>query len=101
MIIYNVTTKVDWSVHDQWLEWMRQEHMAAVVATGCFEKYQLARLLEVDDTEGPTYTAQYFAPSRAQYHRYLEVHAPKLRQESISKWGDRVIGFRSLMQVVH
>lgn len=99
-IIYNVTNKVDAAIADAWLSWMLQEHIPAIMQTGCFSSYKVVRLLEVDDTEGPTYAVQYSADSKADYNRYITVYAPAMRQKSYDKWGDRFIAFRSVMQVV-
>src|SRR5215218_8998775 len=100
MLIYNVTIKVEESIADAWLEWLLVEHIADIMRTGCFSSYKVVRLLEIDDSEGPTYAIQYHADSKADYDRYIELHAPLFRQKSIDKWGDRFIAFRSLMQVV-
>jgi len=100
MFLYNVTIKVDWSIHDAWLQWMKEEHMPDVTGTGCFTQHRLLRLLEVDDTEGPTYAAQYFAESKASYNRYLEKFAATMRDKGTQKWGARFIAFRSIMQLV-
>ena len=99
MIIYNVTIKVDWTSADKWLQWMKNTHIPEVIATGCFEKHQLVRLLEIDETEGPTYAVQYYALSIKNYNEYLQQYAPDLKQKSIEKWGENFIAFRSLMQI--
>ncbi|GGH81000.1 hypothetical protein HNQ91_005439 [Filimonas zeae] len=101
MLIYNITTKVDWLIHDQWLKWMKTVHVPEVMATGCFQQQQMVRLLETDETEGATYAMQYYAATEADYHRYTELFAPALRQQILGKWGARVISFRSLMEVVN
>ncbi|MFX8523750.1 DUF4286 family protein, partial [Acinetobacter baumannii] len=72
-----------------------------VMATGCFTKYHFAKVLETDETEGMTYTVQYFAESKADYNRYIELHATALRADAQKSWGDKTIGFRSLMQFVN
>jgi len=100
MLIYNVTTKVDWSIAEEWLQWMQEIHIPDVLATGCFTKYQFVRLLEIDEEEGPTYAAQYFLESRLLYDQYLNQFASKLRQQVNDKWGNKYIAFRSLMQLV-
>ena len=99
-IIYNVTIKVEWKIHDAWLLWMKTEHMPEVVATGCFTHSQLVRLIETDDTAGPTYAAQYYADTRADHTRYIEIHAASLRQKAFDCWGKQFVAFRSLMQIV-
>ena len=101
MIIYNVTTHVAEAIRQDWLAWMKETHIPEVMHTGCFSKYQLVQLMEVDETEGPTYAVQYYAESKADYNRYIALHAPALRQAGIDKWGDKTISFRSLMQIVH
>ncbi|MCG7857224.1 DUF4286 family protein [Flavihumibacter sediminis] len=100
MYIYNVTLQVDWSIAEDWLLWMKEEHMPEVVATGCFTESRLLRLVEVDETVGPTYAAQYSAESKEDYNRYITTHAETLRNKSFQKWGDRFIAFRSVMVLV-
>ncbi len=101
MFIYNVTTKVSWEVHERWLEWMISEHIPEILQTGYFTRYQLVRLQEVDDIDGPTYAVQYYIDTKATYNAYITTAAPALRQKSISKWGDHVIAFRTLMEVIN
>ena len=101
MIIYNVTIKLDEAIHEQWLQWLKEEHIPDVIATGCFTKATILQLLEVDNSEGPTYAIQYFAESKANYNRYIEKFAPEMRQCSFDKWGSRFIAFRSVMAVVN
>ena len=100
MFIYNVTTNVSWSIHEAWLEWMLNEHMPALLNTNCFVRYQLLRLHEQDETEGPTYIAQYFTESKALYNRYIELYANKFREEYLNKWGNNFIAFRTLLEVI-
>ena len=100
MIIYNVTIKVDAAIADAWLKWLLDEHIPDVMSTKCFADYRVVRLIEVDETEGPTYAVQYNAETKSDYNRYIELHAPAMRQRSYDKWGERFIAFRSVMQVV-
>ena len=99
-IIYNVTIKVESSIADSWLQWLLEAHIPDVMATGCFSTYKLVRLLEVDESEGPTYAVQYVAEAKALYNRYITKFAEDLRQKTYDKWGQRFIAFRSVMQVV-
>ena len=101
MFIYNVTIKIQNPIHKEWLQWLKEEHVPDVLATGCFSKATIVRLLEVDDTEGPTYAIQYLAESKALYNHYIEKFAGTMRQKSFDKWGDKFIAFRSVMQVIN
>ena len=101
MIIYNVTIKVEPGIAAEWLNWLQQEHIPEVIETGCFTRATVLKLLEVDETEGPTFAVQYFAESKALYNQYIEKFAPLMREKSFEKWGNRFIAFRSVMQVVN
>src|SRR5688572_20542310 len=101
MIIYNVTIKVAAAIHDKWLQWLQEEHVPEVVDTGCFTHAVITRLLEIDDSEGPTYAIQYHSESKALYNRYIEKYAGEMRKKSFARWGDQFIAFRSVMQIVN
>jgi hypothetical protein len=101
MFIYNVTIKLDSGIHDSWVQWMSEEHIPEIMNTGCFEKFQFVKLLDIDDSEGPTYAVQYYAISKAQYNRYIDLYAGQMRKASTDKWGNRFIAFRTLMEVVN
>lgn len=101
MIIYNVTVKVDHKIAEDWLTWLQEEHIPDVLSTGCFTKATILRLMEVDETDGPTYAIQYMAESKALYNRYISQFAEDMRMKGFRIWGDQFIAFRSVMQVVN
>lgn len=100
MFIYNVTTKLNWNIHNAWVEWMLKEHMPSLIKSNCFIRYQLLKLHEQDETDGPTYVAQYFTESKALYNRYIEFYADEFRKEVTSKWGNNFIAFSTLLEVI-
>ena len=100
MFIYNVTTKVQHSIADAWLAWLKQYHIPDLINTGCFTHAVILHLLEADDEEGKTYAVQYYFENKNAYDQYLNNHAQQLRQKTFAKWGDQFISFRSVMQVV-
>ena len=99
MIIYNVTINVDDTTHLQWLKWMQQEHIPAVLSTGLFTGYRICHLLDVED-EGTTYSIQYSCNSLIEYNEYKAKHAPHLQKEMLAMFGDKVTAFRTLMEVI-
>lgn len=101
MFLYNVTIKVHSDIQDEWLQWLQQVHVPEVLETGCFTDARICRMLEIDDSEGPTYSIQYKAATKSDYNRYISLHAEGLRNKSFAQWGDKFIAFRSLMQIVN
>lgn len=100
MIIYNVTIKIDLSVHDLWLRWMKEEHIPQVVGTGCFTGYKMYRVLEENTTDGITYAIQYFANSMTDYFDYKEKHAAALQKTGLDLFPGKYSAFRTLLKEV-
>ena len=101
MILYNVTINVDDQVHDEWLDWMVNEHIPMVMATDMFINHKMFRILSrFQDETGTSYSIQYFAETMADYEIYKEVYAPALQQETLNKFGERCVAFRTLLEEV-
>lgn len=98
MIIYNVTLNIDKSITKEWLEWIK-EHIPQVLATGKFKEAKLTKVL-VDDNETDTYSVQYRAHSREALDSYYADHAEKLKQEGLKRFADKVLSFRTELEVV-
>ncbi len=101
MIIYNVTIKVTSAIKNDWLAWLKQVHIPDVLATKCFLKATVLYLLEMDDSEGPTYAIQYLAENINAYERYISEFSGIMRQRSFDRWGDQFIAIRTVMEVVN
>ena len=100
MIIYNVTIRIDLSVHDLWLRWMKEEHIPRVMETGCFVESKVYRILQEDETEGVSYAFQYFAESISDYFNYQNNFAAKLQKESLDLFPDKYTAIRTILKEV-
>lgn len=100
MIIYNVTINIDESVHDDWLSWMQKKHINDVLATGKFFKAQLVKVLVEEEMGGITYSVQYFANDKTNLENYYKEDAPRLREEGLRLFGDKMLAFRTELQVI-
>ena len=99
-VIYNVTTKVAHPIAQKWLQWMKDEYISRMLETACFTNATILRLIEVDETEGPTYAVQYTALTKEDYNLFIEVHSERMSRIANAKWGSNIISFRSVLQVV-
>lgn len=100
MYAYNVTIKIVSSIEEEWLHWMRNEHIPEVLSTEMFSDYSFYQLLEPTEQEddGITFVVQYFTNNKSNYERYIEEYAPALRQKGFDRFGDRFIAFRTLLR---
>lgn len=100
MILYNVTVNIEKDVEDEWLAWMKGDHIPKVLATGQFLDYKIYRLIGEIPNNGTTYSIQYFASSMKQIDTYLTNFATKLRDEHIQKFKDKHVAFRTVLELV-
>lgn len=100
MYIYNVTTNIEESVHDQWLQWMRETHIPEMLATGKFLSAKMCRVLVEEDMGGVTYSVQYTAPDRDTLQEYYAKDAPRLRKEVLALFQGKSISFRTELEIV-
>lgn len=100
MIIYNVTVNIEQSVHDEWLSWMKNSHIPDVMRTGLFKESRILRVLGDEDSGGHTYSVQYTLENMDKYRQYEDVYAPALRGEFNSRYKNKFVAFRTLLETV-
>jgi len=100
MIIYNVTVNIEDSVHNEWLQWMKEVHIPEVLKTGLFSQSRLSKVLIDEEMGGQTYSIQYSCNSMSDYEKYEELYAPGLRQETEQRYKGKTVFFRTLLEVV-
>lgn len=100
MYIYNVTSNIDESIHHEWLEWMKNVHIPQILSTGKFYEAKLTRVLIEEEMGGQTYSVQYHARTREDLDNYYKYHAEALRAESLKKFADKMLAFRTELEVI-
>lgn len=98
MIIYNVTVNVDNSIHNEWLDWIK-EHIPQVLATGKFSDAKLTKVL-VEDDDAHTYSIQYRAHSKEALVSYYRDDAEGLRKAGLAKFADKMLAFRTELEII-
>ena len=100
MILYNVTINIHESVHNQWMKWMQEKHINDMLATGKFSSARMVKVLVEEEMGGTTYSVQFVTDSKETLQRYYDEDAPKLRAESASLFGDKMLAFRTELELI-
>ena len=98
MIIYNVTTTISESIHDQWVTWMQEQHIPEVLATGKFTSARLVKVLVGNENDEITYAVQYTTDSKEKLDKYYKEDAPRLQNEAIRLFADKLFSFRTELE---
>lgn len=99
MIIYNVTVNIDDTIHDEWLNWIKN-HIPLVLSTGHFTEAKLTKVLVEEEKGGTTYSIQYRAKSREALENYYQNHAEAMRQDGLKRFADKMLAFRTELEVI-
>lgn len=101
MIIYNITTLVSWPIHEEWKEWLISEYLPELMTTKLFSHFQVVRLIEVNEEEGPTYAVQLYLKNASDFALYRDNHLERFQEKEKNAWGDYATSFASLMEVIN
>ncbi len=100
MYIYNVTTNIDETVHDQWLSWMKEKHIPDMLATGKFTQAKMCRVLIEEEMNGITYSVQYSTKDKETLEKYYAEDAERLRKEVMKLFANKFVAFRTELEVI-
>jgi hypothetical protein len=94
MVIYEVTALVAPDLVQDYEHYMREEHIPAVLATGCFQRAAFAR------ANSNRYRMRYEALGSQDLERYLAGHAPALREDFAARFPEGVTVSREVWAVL-
>ena len=99
MYIYNVTINVENDIHQRWLDWMKNSHIPAMLATQKFSKALMTKVMVEEQMGGITYSVQYTTDSKQTLDRYYKEDAATLRAQS-KQFEGKFIAFRTELEVI-
>jgi len=99
MYIYNVTINIENDIHQKWLDWMKNSHIPAMLATQKFSKALMTKVMVEEQMGGITYSVQYTTDSKQTLQRYYTQDAPTLRAQS-KQFEGKFVAFRTELEVI-
>ncbi|WP_034893389.1 DUF4286 family protein [Gillisia sp. Hel_I_29] len=99
MYIYNVTINIQEDIHDEWLLWMKNEHIPEMLDTKKFSKALMTKVLVNEEMGGITYSVQYTADSKELLESYKAENAAELRAKT-KRFEGRFVAFRTELEIV-
>ncbi|WP_372768208.1 DUF4286 family protein [Lutibacter sp.] len=100
MYIYNVTTNIEESIHDEWLKWMKEKHIPDMLSTGKFNYAKMCQVIIEEEMGGTTYSVQYSTDSLETLQDYYKEDAVRLRDEALRLFSGKFVAFRTELKVI-
>lgn len=99
MIIYSVTTAMDESIEDKWLDFMQTSHLSLIMETGFFKDYRLVRIIP-SQGEDISYNLQLRCDSHAQLTEFRSKHEVMLEKVVRLNFEGKYATFQSVLEQV-
>jgi len=101
MLLYNVTVGIDQNSEQEWLQYMKETHIKAIMDTGMFVSHKMYKVLHDSEDGTISYSIQYFAKDINAIQHYLEHLAPALVEEHSKKFHNRHVTFMTLLEEIN
>tara|TARA_B100000073_G_C23554169_1_gene501367 strand:- start:263 stop:580 length:318 start_codon:yes stop_codon:yes gene_type:complete len=99
MIIYNVTCSVDSDIVEDWLDWMKKNHIPDILDTGFFIRATINRVISELDGQY-TYAIKYYCINFKSLKAYHRSCANRFKDDHFKRYGNKVLSFRTVLREI-
>lgn len=100
MLLYNVTFGIDKKIETEWINWMKETYVPAIMETTLFINHKFYKVLTHDDETSVSYSLQCFAHNIEGVIKYLNDFAPALVEAHRLKFKDQHAAFNTLLEEI-
>lgn len=79
---------------------MQEVHIPEIMDHGYYLKNQMVELLDVQDEDSTAYAVQFYAETKEKHMEFTAQHQPSFKLKCSKQWGEEVLSFGTLMQIV-
>ena len=100
MIILNTTFVIHAPLETEFIKWVDEVYLPSAHAAGVFGKPTVARVLTRIEPETESIAVQLPADDQKRAEHWHDETASLLRDDLHARWGDRMMFFTTLMEVI-
>jgi len=99
MLIYNETFIIDDAIETDWLQYIKNTHIPAILATGAFDSHKVLNVLD-SPNEGVTYCLQFQTDKVERYSDFYYKHVEEIHANHNKNFEERFALFHTVMEEV-
>jgi hypothetical protein len=100
MYVYNITTNIQETEEQKWLQWMQITHIPEMLDTGKFLSAKMCKVLVEEDMGGVTYSVQYLSETKEALESYHEEDGVNMKNKTNSKFAGQFVYFETEMKLI-
>lgn len=99
MYLYNITYRVENTIHDSWREWLLEKNIPDIMALGLFSSFKFCSLLGEENVDAQTFALQFHCEHFETFLKYRDGQMASFFENQISLFGEDVLTFSSLLEI--
>ncbi|MBL57324.1 MAG: hypothetical protein CMP61_09055 [Flavobacteriales bacterium] len=99
MIVYSITSALDSSIEQKWVEFMVAGHIALIMETGCFIDYRFVRIIPGQGVD-VSYNLQLRCEGHPQLSEFRSKYEKELEQILNRNFEGKYASFQSVLEQV-
>jgi hypothetical protein len=100
MIIYNTTFHIEECIQQDFIEYIRQNVIPQATKSGLLTSPRFSRIFGEEEEKGFSYALEFATESVSTLEKWNKAESTAVITPLIEKFGDKVVGFSTVMQVV-
>ena len=100
MIIFNTTYHVDSGLEDNFIAWLKENYIPVALRRGELSQPQLCRVMTTEECEGSSLSLQFHVKDVETLSRWYDEAGVELSEALVARFGDKVVGFNTLLEVI-
>ncbi len=99
MYIYNITFNVDKEIEKDWLKYIKENFIPAMLKSGLLHTALTSKIM-VDETQGNSYSIQFSANNKEDLERFIQEELYPLLNQLHLKFSPKMVYFATKLDVI-
>lgn len=100
MYVYNITTNIEETSEQDWLQWMQNTHIPEMLETGKFLSAKMCKVLVKEDMGGVTYSVQYTVETKEALEAFYSEDSVILKNKMNARYAGKFVFFETEMKMI-
>ena len=100
MIIFNTTYHVDDELEASFIAWLKENYIPMALRREELSEPQLCRVMTTGEEDGSSLSLQVHVQDTEALSLWYKEMGVELTEALVSRFGDRVVGFNTLLEVI-
>jgi hypothetical protein len=100
VIYYNITSRLDINIENEWVKWMQETQIPEILNTKYFTEAKLLKINLDENESSCTYAVQLLSSSKNSIDNFIKNKARALKENSFRIFGEKALSFSTKLEVI-